>query len=64
MPCAMIQGETLPEMNPELIVRAEESHDPSRNRSAKDNVARLTSGICDLCADSDFFSFISANSFR
>jgi hypothetical protein len=45
MPCAMIQGETLPEMNPELIVRAEESRDPSRNRSAKDNAGAISGKI-------------------
>jgi hypothetical protein len=38
MPRGMIQGETLPEMNHELIVRVEESRDSNRNCRAKDNV--------------------------
>jgi len=43
----MIQGETLPEMDPELMVRAEESRDPNRNCRAKDN-AEATSGRIDF----------------
>jgi hypothetical protein len=45
MPRAMIQGETLPEMNPELIVRVEESRDPNLNRRAKDNAGAISGKI-------------------
>jgi hypothetical protein len=38
----MIQGETLPEMNPELIVRAEESRDPNRSHRTKDNAGAIS----------------------
>jgi hypothetical protein len=35
----MVEGETLPEMNRELIVRGEESRDPNRSQHSKDNGA-------------------------